>query len=86
MIARKAKRIKQLAGSSYDVRKYVNAETTRNLRRWESPSRPLVADDPPRLLDIDIKAKLGEDFFFDETIPQHESKLGYVSVIEKSLM
>ena len=76
VIARDAKRIKQIAGSLYDVRKYVNAETTRNLRQWESRSRPLVADDPPRLLDIDVKAKLGEDLFFDETIPRHESKLG----------
>jgi len=43
-------------------------------------------DDPARLLDIDVKAKLGEDFFLDETIPRHESKQGYVSVTEKSLM
>ena len=45
-----------------------------------------MADDPPRLLDIDVKAKIGEDLFFDESIPRHESKLGYVSVTEKSLM
>ena len=44
-----------------------------------------MAGDPPRLLDIDVKAKLGEDFFFDETIPRHESKLSYVLVAEKSL-
>ena len=85
-IAREAKRIKQIAGSSYDVRKYVNAETARNLRRWESRLRPLVADDPPRLLDIDVNAKIGEDLFFDEPIPRHELKLGYVSVTEKSPM
>ena len=54
--ATEAKRIKEIAGSSYDVRKYVNAETTRNLRQWESRSNPLVADDPQRLLDIDVKA------------------------------
>ena len=85
-IARKAKRIKQIAGSSNGVRMYVNAETARNSRRWESRSKPLVADDPPRLLDIDVKAKIGEDLFFDEQIPRHESKRGYVSVTQKSLM
>ena len=42
-IAREAKRIQQIAGGSYDVRMYVNAETARNLRRWESRSRPLMA-------------------------------------------
>jgi hypothetical protein len=86
VVTREAKRIKSTAGSSYDVRKYVIAETTRNLRRWESRSRPFVADRPPRLLDLDVKAKLGEDFFLDEAIPRHESKLGYVAVTEKSLM
>ena len=85
MVTREAKRIK-IAGSSYDVRKYVHAETTRNLRRLASRSRPLVADDPPRLLDVDVKAKLGEDFFLDETFPRHEPKFDYVSVTEKSLM
>ena len=39
---REAKRIKQIAGSLYDIRKYVNAEMTRNLRRLESRSRPLL--------------------------------------------
>ena len=77
IVTREAKRIQQIAGSSYDVRKYLNAETTRNLGRWESRSRPLVAYDPPRLLDVDVKTKLGEDFFLDETIPRHESKLVY---------
>ena len=86
MLAKEANGIKQIAGSSYDVRKYVNAETTRNLRRWEGRSRPLVVDDPPTLLDTDVQAKLGKDFFFDEIIPRHKSKLGYVSVTEKSLM
>jgi len=85
-ITREAKRIKQIAGSLNDVRMYVNAETARNSRRWESRSKPLVADDPPRLLDIDVKVKIGEDLFFDEPIPRHESKQGYVSVTEKSLM
>ena len=85
-ITREAKRIKQIAGSLNDVRMYVNAETARHSRRWESRSKPLVADDPPRLLDIDVKAKIGEDLFFDEPIPRHESKRGYVSVTEKSLM
>ena len=85
-ITREAKRIKQIAGSLNDVRMYVSAETARNSRRWESRSKPLVADDPPRLLDIDVKAKIGEDLFFDEPIPRHESKRGYVSVTEKSLM
>ena len=46
----------------------------------------IVADDPPRLLDINVKDKIGEDLFFDEPIPRHESKRGYVSVTEKSLM
>ena len=86
VITREAKRTKQIAGSFNDVRMYVSAETARNSRRWESRSKPLVADDPPRLLDIDVKVKIGEDFFFDEPIPQHESKRGYVSVTEKSLM
>ena len=85
-ITREAKRIKQIAGSLNDVRMYVNAETARNSRRWESRSKPLVADDPPRLLDIDVKVKIGEDLFFDEPIPRHESKRGYVSVTEKSLI
>jgi hypothetical protein len=61
--------IKRIAGSSCDVRKYVSAKTTRNIGWWESRSRPLVADDPPRLLDAGGKGKLGEDFFLDETIP-----------------
>ena len=63
MLAKEANGIQQIAGSSYDVRKYVNAETTRHLRRWEGRSRPLVVDDPPRLLDTDVQAKLGKDFF-----------------------
>jgi len=83
---REAKRIKQIAVSSCDVRKYVSVETIRHIGRWESRSRPLVADDPPRLLDVGVKAKLSEDFFLDETIPRHESELGYVSVTERSLM
>ena len=39
MIAKDANGIKQIAGSSYDVRRYVNAETTRNLslsRSWDT--------------------------------------------------
>ena len=46
----------------------------------------MVADDPPRLRDIDIKAKIGEDLFFDEPIPRHVSERGYASVTEKSLV
>ena len=53
VIMRVSKRIKQIAGSLSDVRMYVSAETARNSRRWESLSKPLVADDPPRLLDIE---------------------------------
>ena len=45
-----------------------------------------MADDSPRLLDIDVKVKIGEDLCFDEPIPRHESRRCYVSVTEKSLM
>jgi hypothetical protein len=62
MVTMEVKRIKQIAGSSCDVRKCVSAEMTRNMGRWESRSRPLVVDDPPRLLDICVQAKFGEDF------------------------
>ena len=86
MDTREEKRNKQIAVSLCEVRKYVSAETTRHIRRWESRSRPLAVDDPPSFLDVGVKAKLGEDFFLDETIPRHESELGYVSVTERSLM
>ena len=46
VITREAKRIKQISGSLNEVRRYVSAETARNSRRWESRSKPLVADDP----------------------------------------
>jgi hypothetical protein len=85
LVTREAKRIKQIAVSSCDVRKYVSAETTWHIGRWESRSRPLVADDPSRLLDVGVKAKLGQDLL-DETIPRHESALDYVPLTERSLM
>jgi hypothetical protein len=45
LVTREAKRIKQIAVSSCDVRKYVSAETTRHIGRWESRSRPLRISD-----------------------------------------
>jgi hypothetical protein len=62
MVTKVAKRIKQIAVSSCDVRKYVSTETTGHIGRWESRSKLLVADDPPRLFEVGVKAKLSEDF------------------------
>ena len=36
--------------------------------------------------DVDIAAKVGNDFFLYEKIPRHESGQGYVKVLEHSVM
>ncbi len=36
--------------------------------------------------DVDIAAKVGNDFFLYEKIPRHESGQGYVRVVEHSVM
>ena len=83
---RDEERIKQIASGPNDMSLYVTAETARGENQWESRSRPLVADDPPRLRNEGIDIKFGQNFFLDEKIPRHESGKGFVSVTEKSLV
>jgi hypothetical protein len=78
---RDAKRINQIASRLNDMRRYT-VETARAEQQWERRSRPSVADDPPRLRDVGMDAKLGQNFFLDENIPRHESGQGVVSVTE----
>lgn len=42
-------------------------------------------NDPPRLRDVGMHVKLGQDFFLDEEVPRHESEKGFVSGTAKSL-
>ena len=58
----------------------------RGEQQWEKRSRPLVADDQPRLRDVGMDVNLEQKFFLDENIPRHESGQGAVYVTEKSLM
>ena len=83
---RDAKRIKQIASGLNDMRWYVTVETAKGAHQWERRYRPLVADDPPRLRNVGMDVKLGQNFFSDEHIPQHESGQGFVFVMEKSWM
>ena len=61
-----------------DVRKgSVVRERTRE-RQWEKCSTPLAQADPKKLPDVDLRIRVGDNWFLDDEIPRHESKKGYV--------
>ena len=65
---------------------HVEVHASHREKKWESPSASLIEKDPEVVLDVDIAAHVGRDFFLDEKIPRHESGQGYVRVVEHSVM
>ena len=52
---------------------------------WESTSQPLVARDPLTIRDVDIQAKIGSDWFFNEKVPRADVASGYVRIISEAV-
>ena len=52
---------------------------------WESTSQPLVARDPLTIRDVDIQARIGSDWFFNEEVPRADAARGYVRVISEAV-
>jgi len=50
--------------------------------QWEAPSKPLAVDDPLLLLEREVHAEIGINWFLDQEIP----KGGYVRILAKSLL
>ena len=76
---RDTKRIKQIVSGPNDMRRYVTAETAKGETQWESRSRPLVADDLPRLRVVGMDAKLEQNFYLDEKY--HDMSRGKTSYL-----
>jgi len=68
------------------MRHHVEVHASHREKEWESPSAPLIEQDPEVVPDLDIAAQVGRDLFLDEKIPRHESGQGYVRVVEHSIM
>jgi hypothetical protein len=54
-------------------------------RRWDSNSRSRAEFDPDSIPDCNVKASVGRDFLFHETIPKPETERGYLRVTKTSL-
>ena len=50
--------------------------------QWEAPSKPLAVDDPLHLLEREVHAEIGINWFLDQEIP----KGGYVRILAESLL
>jgi len=50
--------------------------------QWEAPSKPLAVDDPLLLLEREVHAKIGINWFLDQEI----LKGGYVRILAESLL
>ena len=61
-----------------DVRKGSIVRERRRERQWEKCSTPLAQADPEKLPDVDLRIRVGDNWFLDDEIPRHESKKGYV--------
>ena len=61
-----------------DIRKGNVVRERRRERQWEKCSTPLARADPKKLPDVDLRIRVGENWFLDDEIPRHESKKGYV--------
>jgi hypothetical protein len=57
----------------------------RKNQRWESNSRSRADFEPESIPDCNVKASVGRDFLFHETIPQPETDRGYLRVTKTSL-
>jgi len=49
--------------------------------QWEAPSKPLAVDNPLLLLEREVHAEMGINWFLDQEIP----KGGYVRILAESL-
>jgi hypothetical protein len=62
-----------------DVRKGSIVQERRRERQWEKCSTPLARADPEKLPDIvNLRIRIGDNWFLDDEIPRHKSKKGYV--------
>ena len=52
---------------------------------WESTSQPLVARDPRIIKDVDIKARIGRDWLFNEKVPRPDAPVGYVRILSEAV-
>ena len=50
--------------------------------QWEAPFKPLAVDDPLLLLEREVQAEIGINWFLDQEIP----KGGYVKILSESLL
>ena len=53
--------------------------------QWEAPSKLLAVDDPMLLLEREMHAEIGINWFLDQDIPSHP-KGGYVRILAESLL
>ena len=57
-------------------------ERIKRRMQWEAPSKPLAVDDPLLLLEREVHAEIGINWFLDQEIP----KGGYVRILAESLL
>jgi len=60
--------------------RYGPARAKRRMQ-WEAPSKPLAVDNPLLLLEREVHAEMGINWFLDQEIP----KGGYVRILAESL-
>ena len=53
--------------------------------QWEAPSNPLAVDGPLLLLEQEVHAEVGIDWFLDQGIPSRPEG-GYIRILAESLL